>query len=219
MASGSEAATGLGSGDGDLRLVSELPIPAAVRGGVAQPVATGDMLDVSVFQVPDLSRTVQVDDHGYVTLPLIGQIRAAGKSVQSLQGDIGRAYGARYLQSPNVSVLLKESASRRVTVDGEVRRSGVFPLPATSSLLDVVALAGGFSDVADPSKVYVFRKVDNISYASNYSVSDIRSGNRRNPPIYGGDVVIVFSSDARVAWRNLKDALGVASTAARFAPL
>jgi polysaccharide export outer membrane protein len=194
----------LSSGDGDLKVVSDLPAPTAVRSGVAQPIAVADVIEVSVFQVPDLSRTVQVDDRGYMSLPLVGQIPAAGMSVQSLQQHIERAYGASYLQSPSVSVFVKESASRRVTVDGEVRRSGVHPLPPTASLLDVIALAGGLTEVADPSKVYVFRKVDNTNYVANYSIAKIRQGGRKNPSVHGGDVVVVFPSQGRVALKNLK---------------
>lgn len=209
----------LGAGDASLRVVAELPPPPAVLGGVAQPVSVSDMLEVTVFQVPDLSRTVQVDDAGNVSLPLIGQVRAAGKSVQALQRDIETAYGRNYLQSPSVSVLVKESAARRVTVDGEVRRAGVFPLPTSSSLLDAVALAGGFSPIADPQKVYVFREVDGTKYVANYNVDDIRRGARRNPAVHGGDVIVVFPSKSRVALQNLKEVLGVATSGARIATI
>lgn len=211
------AIAGSTTGDGSLTIVSELPPPVAARSGVTQPVAIADVIEISVFQVPDLSRTVQVDDRGYVSLPLIGQVQAAGKSVQALQRDIESAYGSKYLQSPSVMVFVKESAARRVTVDGEVKRSGVFPLPPTASLLDVVALAGGLTPVADPAKVYVFRKVGNTSYVANYSISDIRSGGRNNPPVSAGDVVVVFPSQARVAWQQLKEALGMASSITQVA--
>jgi len=211
------ALAGGATSDGELTMVSELPAPVAAQSGVTQPVAISDVIEISVFQVPDLSRTVQVDDRGYVSLPLIGQVQAAGKSVQALQRDIEMAYGAKYLQSPSVSVFVKESAARRVTVDGEVRRSGVFPLPPTATLLDVVALAGGFTEIADPSKVYVFRKVDNTSYVANYSIADIRRGGRGNPSISAGDVVIVFPSQGRVALQHLKEALGLASSITRVA--
>lgn len=206
-----------GAGDASLRVVAELPAPSSAQAGVSQPVAISDMLEVSIFQVPDLSRTVQVDETGNVSLPLIGQIPAAGKSVQALQRDIETAYGRNYLQSPSVSVLVKESAARRVTVDGEVSRAGVFPLPTSSSLLDAVALAGGFNRVADPSKVYVFRQVGDTKYVANYNVDEIRRGSRSNPPVYGGDVIVVFASQSRVALQNLKEVLGVASTGARLA--
>jgi len=206
-----------GAGDATLRVVADLPPPPAAANGVAQPVSISDIIEVSVFQVPDLSRTVQVDDAGNINLPLIGQVPAAGKSVQALQLDIQAAYGRNYLQSPSVSVLVKESAARRVTVDGEVKRAGVFPLPTSSSLLDAIALAGGFSPVADPAKVYVFRQVGDIKYVANYNVDDIRRGARPSPSVYGGDVVVVFASSSRVALQNLKEVLGVASTGARLA--
>ncbi|WP_240579603.1 polysaccharide biosynthesis/export family protein [Ochrobactrum sp. A-1] len=215
------ALTGIvpGATDGELRVVAELPSPPATQAGVAQPVSVSDILDVTIFQVPDLSRTVQVDEGGYISLPLIGQIHAAGKSVQVLQRDIEKAYGSNYLQSPSASVLVKESSARRVTVDGEVRRAGIFPLPHSSSLLDAVALAGGFSQVADPSKVFVFRQLGNTKYVANYSVDDIRRGKRKNPAVHGGDVVVVFPSQSRVALQNLKEVLGVATSGARLATL
>jgi polysaccharide biosynthesis/export protein len=211
------ALAAVGAGDDELRTVSELPAPPQTQGGVEQPISAADILEVAVFQVPDLSRTVQVDDGGRVSLPLIGAIDAAGKSTSTLQRDIEAAYGSRYLQSPSVSVFVKESAARRVTVDGEVTRAGVYPLPPGASLLDAVALAGGLRPVADPDKVYVFRTIDGQKLVANYSVDDIRSGGRSNPRLFGGDVVVVFASQSRVALQNLKEALGVASSAARLA--
>lgn len=208
-----------GMGDATLRVVAELPPPATAVSGILQPVAVSDVLEVSVFQVPDLSRTVQVDDRGYISLPLIGEVQAAGKSVQALQRDIEAAYGRNYLQSPSVTVLVKESAARRVTVDGQVKRAGIFPLPPSATLMDAIALAGGFSDVADPAKVYVFRQVGNTRYVANYNVDDIRRGVRSSPAVYGGDVVVVFASQSRIAFQNLKEVLGVALTGARLATI
>lgn len=213
------ALSSVGGAGGDLRVVAELPAPPAVQGGVAQPIANADVLEVSVFQVENLSRTVQVDDQGFISLPLIGRVQAGGKSVQALQHDIESAYAKSYLQSPSVSVFLKESASRRVTVDGEAMRSGVFNLPPGASLLDAIALGGGFSPLADSRKVYVFRRIGETTYVSNYDVDAIRLGSRANPAIHGGDIIIVFSSQSRVALQNLKEALGVASSVGRLAVL
>ncbi|SMH40817.1 polysaccharide biosynthesis/export family protein [Mesorhizobium australicum] len=204
------------SGDRDLRVVSELPVPEDTAGGTERPIAPGDILEVSVFQVPDLSRTAQVDSVGRVSLPLIGVIPAAGKSVRTFENDVKIAYGRDFLQSPQVSVLVKESAANRVTVDGEVRRAGVFPLPPSASLLDAVALAGGFSPVADEKKVYVFRQAGSQKLVANYDVSAIKSGRRNAPNLYGGDVVVVFPSSSRVAFQNLKEALGVATSVGRL---
>ena len=147
-----------GTGDRDLRVVSELPTPQNTADGTERPIAPGDILEVSVFQVPDLSRTVQVDDAGRVSLPLIGVVPAAGKSVRTFENDIILAYGRDYLQSPQISVFVKESAANRVTVDGEVRRAGVFPLPPSSTLQEANPLAGAFSNLADEINVNEFRQ-------------------------------------------------------------
>lgn len=215
--SGSDIAALSVSGDDDLRIVSELPVPENTAGGTERPIAPGDVLEVSVFQVPDLSRTAQVDDAGRVSLPLIGIVQAAGKSVRTFENDVKLAYGRDYLQSPQISVFVKESAANRVTVDGEVRRAGVYPLPPSASLLDAVALAGGFSNVADESKVYVFRQAGPRKLVANYDVFAIRNGRRNAPHLYGGDVVVVFPSSSRVALQNLKEALGVATSVGRLA--
>lgn len=206
-----------GTQSGGLTVVTDLPTPPSTAGGVEQPVAAADILDITVFQVPDLSRKVQVDDAGSINLPLIGTMQAAGQPVRVLEQQIRSAYGKEYLQSPQVSVQVTESAARRVTVDGEVNRAGVFPLPPTASLLDAIALAGSFKTIADPDKVYVFRQIGNRTLVANYSVSQIRQGRKANPRLYGGDKVVVFASQSRVAMQNLRDVLGVASSATRLA--
>lgn len=196
--------------NGGLRMVHDLPAPAATVGGTEQPIAPADVLEVFVFQVPDLSRTVQVDASGRITLPLIGSLSVAGKSVSAVRDMITRAYASNYLQDPQISVTVKSSASLRVTVDGEVNRSGVFPLPPTATLLDAIALAGGLNNVADTTKLYVFRKIEGHTLVANYDLSQIRSGARTNPRIFGGDVVIAFSSAGKVAMQHLREALGIA---------
>lgn len=203
----------VGAAAGDLVTVKELPPPPETQGGAEQPIAASDIIEVSVFQVPDLSRTVQVDEGGRVSLPLIGVVPAAGKTVRTLENDIRTAYAATYLQSPEVSVFVKESAGKRVTVDGEVNKAGVFPLPPTASLLDAIALAGGFKPVANPDQVYVFRQIGDKKLVAKYDVSAIRRGQRPSPRVYGGDVVVVFASGSRVAIQNLKEALGIARLA------
>ena len=206
-----------GSGSGALRQVAELPSPPATAGGTEQPIAVSDTLEIFVFQVPDLSRSVQVDSTGRITLPLVGSLSVAGKSLRAVEAEITRAYATNYLQNPQITVAVKDSVSRRVTVDGEVARSGVYPLPPTASLLDAIALSGGLSKVADDKKVFVYRDINGRKLVANYDVAAIRAGQRSDPRLYGGDVVVVFSSGSKIAMQNLKEALGVATPIARLA--
>jgi polysaccharide export outer membrane protein len=208
-----------GARDGDIRVVRELPAPQGTMGGAEQPVAVNDVLEVDVFQVDELDRTVQVDSRGIIALPLVGEVAAAGKPVRELENEIKRLYGASYLQSPQISVFVKESFGQRVTVDGEVRKAGIYATSATSSLISVLAQAGGLSDIADASKVYVFRDFGKERLVANYDAAAIRGGRRPDPKIYGGDVVVVFASSSKVAMRNLREVLGLARNAAVFVPL
>lgn len=204
---------------GALRLVATLPPPENSNQGTEQPLAANDVLQIEVFQTNTLNRTVQIDSAGRISLPLVGTLVAAGKTVRTLEQEIKTAYGRSYLQNPDVTVFLKESVGQRVTVDGEVAKAGLYPVTSSATLLDILAQAGGFKEVADQKKVYVFRNVGNQKLVSNYNVADIRSGRLSNPRIYGGDVVFVFTSQNRVALNNLKEALGIASNATRLAVL
>ncbi|MER2536740.1 MAG: polysaccharide biosynthesis/export family protein [Rhizobiaceae bacterium] len=211
------SSTGASGGDSSLKVVPVLPAPRGGSDGNEQPLSAGDILELDFFQVDNLDRTVQIDANGRVSLALIGTVQAAGKSVRQFEQEIESAYGAKYLQNPDVTVFIKESAGQRVTVDGEVNKAGIIPVSSTTTLLDIVAQAGGFRPVADESKVYVYRDIDRQKLVANYDVKAIRQGKKPNPRIYGGDVVVVFPSSSKVAFQNLKEALGVANTATRIA--
>lgn len=204
---------------GGLQIVDSLPPPANTSGGTEQPLSPSDVLQVEVLQAPSLNRTVQIDSTGRISMPLIGSVTAAGKTVRGLEREIAAAYGRSHLQNPDVTVFLKESAGQRVTIDGEVKRSGIFPVAANTTLVDTIALAGGFTNVADDEKVYVFRDFGGQKLVANYNIAAIRSGKSSNPRIYGGDVIVVFTHQGRVAFNNLKDALGVATSVGRFGAL
>lgn len=205
------------SGGGALRVVKDLPAPQNTQNGSEQPLSPNDVLEVNVFQVDNLNRTVQVDASGQISLPLIGTLTAAGKTVRQLEKEIEAAYGAKYLQSPDVTIFVKESIGQRITVDGEVNRAGIYPVSSNASLIDAIALAAGFNNVGDAAKVFVYRNIGQNTLVANYNVEEIRAGKSRNPRIYGGDKVVVFASKSKIAMNNLKDALGLASSAARLA--
>lgn len=209
------SSTPLGGG-GALQVVKDLPPPQNTQNGSEQPLSPNDLLEVAVFQVDNLNRTVQIDAGGQISLPLIGTMRAAGKTVRQLELDIEKAYGAKYLQSPDVTVFVRESVGQRITVDGEVNKAGIYPVSSNASLLDAIALAGNVSAIGDASKVFVYRTVGQNTLVANYNVEQIRAGKLRNPRIFGGDKVVVFTSKSKIAISNLKDALGIASSATRI---
>lgn len=207
-----EIAAGQSLGGG-LRTVASLPNPVDSSGAAVQRIAANDVLAIDVFRVDELDHQAEVDGSGNVTLPLIGSVRAAGRTIPEFQADLKRLYGSRYLQNPEITVSMKSSAGQRVTVDGEVRSAGLYPTGANTTLLQVVALAGGLNAIADPSKVFVFRDVGAEKLVAQYDVAAIREGRRPDPRIAGGDVVVVFASGIRIFGQNLREALGLASSA------
>ncbi len=163
-----------------------------------------DVLTITVFQEKDLSLAeVPVDASGNIIFPLIGQIKVAGRSSAEVSQLIASRLGSRFLVNPQVSVLIKTSVSQKVTVDGEVKESGVYPLLGQTSLLQAVAMAKGASDVADLEQVVVFRTIGNTRYAAMFDLAAIQSGRADDPQIRADDIVVVGRSSNRVFIKNL----------------
>ncbi len=158
-----------------------------------------DLIDISVFQVADLARTVRVNTAGQISLPLVGTIQAGGMTVQGLEVEIARKLEEKFLQNPQVTVFIKEYASQRVTVEGAVVRPGIFPLTGRTSLLQCVAISGGFLPLADPKGVVIFRQVGGKKMAAVYDIKAIRAGNAEDPLVYGDDIIVVETSGSKTA--------------------
>ena len=205
-----------GASEGGIRVVASLPARSAADGG--QTISADDLLEIDVFQVDELDRSVRVDARGMVSLPLIGDVKASGLSSRELEGELQRRYGADYLESPQISVFVRESAAQRATVDGEVRKAGLQPVTNSTSLVDAIAQAGGLTDIADPTKIFVFRQAGEEKLVARYDLKAIRSGKAPDPSLEGGDVVVVFGSSSKIAMRNLRQVLGVATGARGIVP-
>lgn len=129
---------------------------AAVQESQNYRVGIGDLLQVEVYDEPDLTREVRVLTDGFISLPLLGSIKAAGHSVTDLEQIITRRLSERYLVNPQVTIFVKEFSS--VYVFGEVREPGSFPIYGKMTVFEAVTLAGGFTEVANPSKVKIIRQ-------------------------------------------------------------
>lgn len=171
-------------------------------------IGNQDLLEVTVFQVPDMSRTVRVSDN-LIVLPLIGPIKAVGLTVTQLQSEI-TARAATYLQSPQVNVNVKEFNSQQITVEGAVKKPGVFPISQQTSLLQAIAMAQGLDQVADPSSVVVFRNANGGRQAAKFDVAAIRNGSGSDPMLQPGDVVVVPKSGVRSALQDVLQVLPIA---------
>lgn len=181
----------------------ELPAPdttsitGAYEGISEYRLGPQDLIEVNVFQVADLNRSVRLNSAGQVSLPLIGSLDAGGKTVQELETEISRQLSERYLQDPQVSVFVKEFASQRVTMEGAVKSPGIYPLTGRTSLLQAIAMAQGLDPLANQQGVVVFRMVEGKKMAAVFDLAAIRTGNAEDPRIYGDDVIVVDQSESK----------------------
>ena len=173
-------------------------------------IGSPDVLDVEVFGVQDLNRTVRVSASGDFTLPLIGKVTAAGKTVAELQADIAEKMQDKFIENPQVTVYVKEYLSQRVTVEGAVRTPGLYPLTGRTSLLQVMALSGGLDQYANPSGVVIYRQIDGQRHAAVFDIRKIRSGAISDPEVFGSDVVVVDYSGVRSMLRDIITASPIA---------
>lgn len=200
-------------------LAAPTPEPAAL----AQPAADlqdyrigpYDLLEIDVFEVSDLHRDVQVDASGRVRLPLIGEIQAQGRTAEQLSDDLRVALESRYLNQARVSVQVKTSSSRQVTVDGAVTQPGVYPLTGHTTLLQAVAMAKGPAGAeANVHKVSLFHSVDAKWTRTEYDLAKIRDGQVDDPVIGPRDVVVVAASHGHAVLTTLGSILPVIMLAA-----
>jgi len=173
-----------------------LKIPKVVpaQGGLPAPASganlnVGDVLDVNVFKVADLSaQNLTVEASGTISLPLVGSVRVAGLSIAQAEQTITQKL-TKFMQAPQVSISrTTKSIGKRVTVEGEVRTPGVFPITGNLSFLQAIALAQGLSDVGDSKNVFFFR--DGKRYPVNLEL--VRSGTIADPILQNDDRIVVM---------------------------
>ena len=123
---------------------------------VTYVIGAEDVLAVNIWREPEISRSVPVRPDGKITLPLIGDLETTGRTPVQLQAEIANRL-EKYLNHPEVTVIVQEVKSPRFNVVGEVIRPGEYLLTKPMTVLDAIALAGGFRDFAKQSKIYVLR--------------------------------------------------------------
>jgi len=170
-------------------------------------IAPMDTLSVKVFRSQDLSGDYQVDLTGNISLPLVGEVAAANLTTAQLDQKLTEVLGAKYFENPDVSVGIKASTRRSVTVDGAVKQAGTFPIPGPTSLMQAVALAGGTSEDANTRRVAIFRTIGGQRQAAAFDLAAIRHGQSKDPAIYPGDIVIVDGSGVKEGFKKFMQSI------------
>jgi polysaccharide export outer membrane protein len=186
----------------------------AVDAATEYRIAPRDILQISVFQVPDLNNAVQVSEDGTVTLPLVGKVALSGRTVYEAEQILTAAL-RKYLQAPQVSVAVK-TYGKRITISGEVRSSRVLSDDGSTSLSEAIANAGGLSDLANPSRIHIASSINGHVQDRIYNLDDIQAGKTKDPLLKGGDIVVAEASGVRVALKDVGGLLPFAVLAALF---
>ena len=162
-----------------------------------------DKLAIRVFKQEDLTGDYDVDLAGHISLPLIGEVEAANLTTAELDQKLTDKLGAKYLEHPDVSVSIKQSAGRLVTIDGAVKDSGSFPVLGNLTLMQAVAMAKGTSEDANPHRVAIFRTIGGKRQAAAFDLTSIRRGQAQDPQVYPGDIVVVDGSSVKAMEKRL----------------
>jgi polysaccharide biosynthesis/export protein len=165
----------------------------------AYVIGPDDVLDVTVWGNTEISRTVPVRPDGRISLPLLNDLQAAGLSPMALRDAVTKALQP-YMPDASVSVLVREIHSVKVTVIGEVKTPGRYEIKDRATVLDLLAMAGGFSEFADRDGIFVLRQESGQTRQIRFDYGRLTSKNGRhgsngaaalNFCVRAGDVVVV----------------------------
>lgn len=174
---------------------------------LAQRIRAGDRLAIRVYGEPELtSEAYRVDTTGFVQVPLVGQVIAAGVTPEELRSELARRLGARYIRDPQVTVAVVERAKANFAVEGEVTEPGVYEADDGTTLLAALARAKSPTKVAKLDEILVFRTIDGKRLGGRFDLRQIRAGIAPDPQIVGGDTIVVGYSATKGAFRDFLQA-------------
>ena len=189
----SQAATTLASAKNPVSVdhpVEAAPPPAHDDAFV---IGNDDVLAVNVWKEPEVSRSVPVRSDGKISLPLVGEVQAAGRTPLKLEQDIAERL-KNYIAEPEVTVIVQQINSQKFNVLGQVNHPGAFVLANSPTVLDAIALAGGFRDFAKQRSIYILRQeADGTQTRIAFNYKDMVKGHNtaQNIKLQSRDTIVV----------------------------
>jgi len=156
-------------------------------------IGVDDVLAINVWKEPDVSKTVPVRSDGKISLPLAGEIQASGETPLQLEQEL-TAKLRGYISEPEVTVIVEQIKSQKFNVLGQVTRPGSYPLSNSPTVLDAIALAGGFRDFAKQKAIYVLRhNPDGSESRLHFNYKDVIKGKNadQNVKLESNDTIVV----------------------------
>lgn len=169
------------------------PAPAKSSSDDTYVIGADDVLAINVWKEPEVSRSVPVRSDGKISLPLVGELQAAGRTPRQLEEGIKQRL-QNYISEPEVTVIVQDSKSQKINILGMVSRPGTYFLAGSTTVLDGIAMAGGFKDFAKQKSIYVLRKSpDGTQKRMAFNYKDVIKGKNpeQNIGLQAGDTVVV----------------------------
>jgi polysaccharide biosynthesis/export protein len=159
----------------------------------AYVIGANDVLAINVWKEPDISRSVPVRSDGKISLPLVGELQAGGQTPRQLEQEITKRLQS-YISEPEVTVIVQDSKSRKVNIMGMVARPGAYLLTSSTTVLDAIAMAGGFKDFAKQKSIYILRQAaDGSQKRIPFNYKEVIKGKNsdQNIRVEAGDTLVV----------------------------
>lgn len=187
--SGSVALLALGLALAARTALAAQPAEPATAKAVGYTVGPADVLQIIVWKEPELTRDVTVRFDGMVTVPLLGDLQAAGQTPAKLAEEVSKGL-EKYVQAPRVTVAVLQANSARFYIVGQVGKSGEFALSGRTTVLQALALAGGFKDFAKSENIVIIRADQTIGPVNYKRIADGREASQ-NIVLAPGDTIVV----------------------------
>jgi polysaccharide biosynthesis/export protein len=169
---------------------TQQPAPAAATTDASYRIGPQDVLRIDVWKELEISRSVPVRPDGKISLPLLNDVQAAGRTAMELANNITEGL-KKYITVPQVTVTVTEINSRRVYVTGEVTRPGAYPLLPNMTALQALTSAGGFTQFSNTKKIYVLRNESGKQTKHPFNYKAVVDGKMDDIPLQPGDTIVV----------------------------
>ncbi|HZQ21106.1 MAG TPA: polysaccharide biosynthesis/export family protein [Terriglobales bacterium] len=156
-------------------------------------IGNDDVLAINVWKEQDLTRSVTVRSDGKISLPLVGEVQATGRTPLKLEQEISAKLSS-YISEPEVTVMVQQINSEKFNILGQVAKPGAYSLTGSATVLDAIALAGGFKDFAKQKSIYILRQKDNGTQSRlAFNYKDVVNGKHpeQNIKLEPHDTVVV----------------------------
>ena len=153
-------------------------------------IGAEDVLIISVWKEPELTKTLPVRPDGKITLPLINDVQAAGLTPMQLGLSITEKL-RKFINEPQVTVMVQSINSRRIHIVGQINRQGTFPMLPDMTVMQALASAGGFTQFANSKKIYIFRMEDGKQNKIPFNYNEVLKGNKLDVLLKPNDTIVV----------------------------